>query len=515
MSHQALYRKWRPITFDDVVGQQHITAALKAQVQTGRLSHAYLFTGTRGTGKTTCAKILARAANCLSPVDGNPCNQCENCRAVLEDAAMDVSEIDAASNNGVDNIREIREEVNYAPTALRLRTYIIDEVHMLSPGAFNALLKTLEEPPEHALFILATTEIHKVPATILSRCQRYDFRRISPAAIGDRLLTIARAENLSLSPEAALLLARLGDGSMRDAISLLDRCMAGDTPIDLHHVQSCLGVAENQQLLSLFSALCKKDAAQALTVFSQCYDQGRDMISLFDELLSLIRDIYLIQSVKNADSTLTGSFFTTEELKQAASEASPEFLDFAAGVIGETLSRLTRSAIRRADGEMCLLRLCRGPVLLSPTPQQSAPAVPVPPVSAPAAPAAPAAPSAAPKGESSKGKGSSSPGDTDARDRFFAALKGTPMNPAAAAYIRLAHYSLKGELLVIGVDEEGLLLLDRPRVVTLLEQAAHKAGFSSVRLRSKSAAPAQKEGALDEVLDTARSLGVDVREQQD
>ena len=515
MSHQALYRKWRPITFDDVVGQQHITAALKAQVQTGRLSHAYLFTGTRGTGKTTCAKILARAANCLSPVDGNPCNQCENCRAVLEDAAMDVSEIDAASNNGVDNIREIREEVNYAPTALRLRTYIIDEVHMLSPGAFNALLKTLEEPPEHALFILATTEIHKVPATILSRCQRYDFRRISPAAIGDRLLTIARAENLSLSPEAALLLARLGDGSMRDAISLLDRCVAGDTPIDLHHVQSCLGVAENQQLLSLFSALCKKDAAQALTVFSQCYDQGRDMISLFDELLSLIRDIYLIQSVKNADSTLTGSFFTIEELKQAASEASPEFLDFAAGVIGETLSRLTRSAIRRADGEMCLLRLCRGPVLFSPAPQQSAPAVPVPPVSAPAAPAAPAAPSAAPKGESSKGKGSSSPGDTEARDRFFAALKGTPMNPAAAAYIRLAHYSLKGELLVIGVDEEGLLLLDRPRVVTLLEQAAHKAGFSSVRLRSKSAAPAQEEGALDEVLDTARSLGVDVREQQD
>ncbi len=185
---------------DDVVGQQHMTAALKAQVQTRRLSHAYLFTGTRGTGKTTCAKILARAANCLSPVDGNPCNQCENCRAVLEDAAMDVSEIDAASNNGVDNIREIREEVNYAPTALRLRTYIIDEVHMLSPGAFNALLKTLEEPPEHALFILATTEIHKVPATILSRCQRYDFRRISPAAIGDRLLTIARAETLSLSP---------------------------------------------------------------------------------------------------------------------------------------------------------------------------------------------------------------------------------------------------------------------------------------------------------------------------
>ena len=515
MSHQALYRKWRPITFDDVVGQQHITAALKAQVQTGRLSHAYLFTGTRGTGKTTCAKILARAVNCLSPVNGNPCNQCENCRAVLEDAAMDVLEIDAASNNGVDNIREIRDEVNYAPTALPLRTYIIDEVHMLSPGAFNALLKTLEEPPEHALFILATTEIHKVPATILSRCQRYDFRRISPAAIGDRLLTIARAENLSLSPEAALLLARLGDGSMRDAISLLDRCVAGDTPIDLHHVQSCLGVAENQQLLSLFSALCKKDAAQALTVFSQCYDQGRDMISLFDELLSLIRDIYLIQSIKNADNSLTGSFFTTEELKQAASEASPEFLDFAAGVIGETLSRLTRSAIRRADGEMCLLRLCRGPVLLSPVPQQSAPAAPVSPAAAPAAPAAPAASSPASKGESAKGKGSSSPGDTDARDRFFAALKGTPMNPAAATYIRLAHYSLKGDLLVIGVDEEGLLLLDRPRVVTLLEQAAHKAGFSGVRLRSKSAAPAQEEGALDEVLDTARSLGVDVREQQD
>ncbi len=223
MSHQALYRKWRPLSFDDVVGQQHITSALKAQTAAGRLSHAYLFTGTRGTGKTTCAKILARAANCLSPKNGDPCNQCESCRAALAESAVDITEIDAASNNGVDNIREIREEVNYSPAALKMRVYIIDEVHMLSAGAFNALLKTLEEPPEHALFILATTEIHKVPATILSRCQRYDFRRITPAAVADRLLYIAGQEGLTLEKDAALLLARLGDGSMRDAISLLDR----------------------------------------------------------------------------------------------------------------------------------------------------------------------------------------------------------------------------------------------------------------------------------------------------
>ena len=231
--HLALYRKWRPLTFDDVFGQEHVTTALRNQVAAGRTSHAYLFTGTRGTGKTSCAKILARAVCCENPVNGSPCNQCAACRSILEDSALDVSEIDAASNNGVDNIRDIREEAAFSPTALTKRVYIIDEVHMLSAGAFNALLKTLEEPPEHVLFILATTEIHKVPATILSRCQRYDFRRIPPEIIAARLNQIASEEGFTLSSPAATLLARLGDGSMRDAISLLDRSVSADGNIDL------------------------------------------------------------------------------------------------------------------------------------------------------------------------------------------------------------------------------------------------------------------------------------------
>ena len=236
--HLALYRKWRPLTFDDVFGQDHVTGALRNQVAAGRTSHAYLFTGTRGTGKTTCAKILARAVCCEHPVNGSPCNTCAACRAILEDAALDVSEIDAASNNGVDNIRDIREEAAFSPTALTKRVYIIDEVHMLSAGAFNALLKTLEEPPEHVLFILATTEIHKVPATILSRCQRYDFRRIPPEIIAARLNQIAAEEGFTLEGPAASLLARLGDGSMRDGLSGHYRRRQRESPGDFHRLLS-------------------------------------------------------------------------------------------------------------------------------------------------------------------------------------------------------------------------------------------------------------------------------------
>ncbi len=521
MSHQALYRKWRPLSFDDVVGQRHITSALKAQAASGRLSHAYLFTGTRGTGKTTCAKILARAANCLSPIDGGPCNQCESCRASLAESAVDITEIDAASNNGVDNIREIREEVNYSPAALKMRVYIIDEVHMLSTGAFNALLKTLEEPPEHVLFILATTEIHKVPATILSRCQRYDFRRISPAVVADRLLYIAGQEGLNLEKSAALLLARLGDGSMRDAISLLDRCAAGDAVIDQQRVQQCLGVAENQTVMALFQAVSRQDAAGALDLFYDCYQQGRDIVSLFDELLSLIRDLYIVQAVSDPSAALESSYFTLEELRQAAQGLSPALLEFCVQTIGETLARLTRSAIRRADAEICLLKLCRGPdaipapqpASLSPVsapaarpPSRSRPAEPHPGPPSPAEPAACESPAAQPASSSS---------DPEVRDRFFAALKGSPMNPAAAAYIRLADYQAQGAVLSVAVDEEGLLLLDRPRVVGQLETAAQKCGFSAVRLRAKGA-PEKSEPAsegLEDILRTARSLGVNVTEK--
>ena len=500
-----------------MVGQQHITSALKAQTASGRLSHAYLFTGTRGTGKTTCAKILARAANCLSPVDGDPCNQCENCRAALAEAAVDITEIDAASNNGVDNIREIREEVNYSPAAMKMRVYIIDEVHMLSSGAFNALLKTLEEPPEHALFILATTEIHKVPATILSRCQRYDFRRIAPSAVADRLLYIAGQEGLTLEKDAALLLARLGDGSMRDAISLLDRCAAGDAVIDQQRVQQCLGVAENQTVMALFQAVSRRDAAGALDVFYQCYQQGRDIVSLFDELLSLIRDLYIVQAVADPGAALESSYFTLQELSQAVQGVSPALLEFCVQTISETLSRLTRSAIRRADAEICLLKLCRGPEALAPQPAALSPAPASRPLSrpGPAEPKPEQAPPQAAAREPAAQPAPSSGGDPETRDRFFAALKGSPMNPAAATYIRLAEYQAKGAALSIAVDEEGLLLLDRPRVLSQLEAAAQKCGFSAVRLRAKGALESGAEPAdgLEEILRTARDLGVDVTEK--
>ena len=245
--YQALYRKWRPKTFDEVTGQSHITDTLKTQVASSRLSHAYLFTGTRGTGKTTCAKILARAVNCERPVDGNPCNQCPACRGILDGSILDVLELDAASNNGVDQVRALRDEAAYAPAAVKKRVYIIDEVHMLTPAAFNALLKIMEEPPEHLMFILATTELHKVPATILSRCQRFSFKRILPEDIVNRLEYVASQEGIDLPADGAALLARLADGGMRDALSLLDQCAVGGGTIDRARVLDTLGLSGQPQ----------------------------------------------------------------------------------------------------------------------------------------------------------------------------------------------------------------------------------------------------------------------------
>ena len=242
-AYQALYRKWRPQVFADVVGQEHVTRTLMNEVRTGRHSHAYLFTGSRGTGKTTCAKIFAKAVNCEHPVNGDPCNCCETCKGIDNGSILDVVEIDAASNNGVDNIREIRDEANFTPVGGKYRVYIIDEVHMLSTGAFNALLKTLEEPPEHVKFVLATTEVHKLPATILSRCQRFDFHRISPEDIAARLNYVAKEEHLDLTPGAANLIARLADGALRDALSILDQCIGQGTSIDEATVNAVVGLA--------------------------------------------------------------------------------------------------------------------------------------------------------------------------------------------------------------------------------------------------------------------------------
>ena len=282
--YQALYRKWRPKTFSDVVGQEHVTETLQRQVAEGRLSHAYLFTGTRGTGKTTCAKILAKAVNCEHPENGNPCNKCSSCLGIESGGFLDVMELDAASNNGVDHVRALRDEAIYSPAQVKKRVYIIDEVHMLSIAAFNALLKILEEPPEHLMFILATTELHKVPATILSRCQRFAFRRILPREIVGRLNYIAEQEGIDLRPDGAELLAHIADGALRDALSLLDQCAAAGGTIDSAAVLDALGLAGNLQTAQLMDCVLRRDTKAALLLLHRLYGSGKDVGAVLGEL---------------------------------------------------------------------------------------------------------------------------------------------------------------------------------------------------------------------------------------
>ena len=274
--YQVLYRKYRPRVFSDVVGQEHITSTLSREIQTGKLSHAYLFTGSRGTGKTTCAKILSKAVNCLNPVDGNPCNECEICRGLDDGSILDVVEIDAASNNGVDNIRDIRDEINFSPANCKYRVYIIDEVHMLSIGAFNALLKTLEEPPAHVKFILATTEVHKLPVTVISRCQRFDFRRVSPEAMSQRMNFICDSEGLTADEDALTLISRISDGGMRDALSLLDQCSGHDKHITAELVCSVAGMTGKDHLFSLADAVQSGDCPKALGLISELHANSRN-----------------------------------------------------------------------------------------------------------------------------------------------------------------------------------------------------------------------------------------------
>ena len=289
----ALYRKWRPKTFSDVIGQSHITQTLRKQVAEGRTSHAYLFTGTRGTGKTTCAKILAKAVNCEHPMDGDPCCQCPSCVGIENGSFLDVLELDAASNNGVDQVRALRDEAIYAPANVKKRVYIVDEVHMLSTPAFNALLKILEEPPEHLMFILATTELHKVPATILSRCQRFSFKRITPQDIAARLLYVAGQEQIDLTADGAELLSRLADGALRDGLSLLDQCAAVGGTVDSRAVLEALGLAGNLQTAQLMEFILSRDAKGALLQLDQLYQGGKDVGAVLGELSTLVRDLLL------------------------------------------------------------------------------------------------------------------------------------------------------------------------------------------------------------------------------
>ena len=356
--YQALYRKWRPKTFSDVVGQEHVTETLQRQVAEGRLSHAYLFTGTRGTGKTTCAKILAKAVNCEHPENGNPCNKCQSCLGIESGGFLDVMELDAASNNGVDHVRALRDEAIYSPAQVKKRVYIIDEVHMLSIAAFNALLKILEEPPEHLMFILATTELHKVPATILSRCQRFAFRRILPREIVGRLNYIAEQEGIDLRPDGAELLAHIADGALRDALSLLDQCAAAGGTIDSAAVLDALGLAGNLQTAQLMDCVLRRDTKAALLLLHRLYGSGKDVGAVLGELSALARDLLISETAPEGGAALLTGGYDSQTMDGLLRQADSARLIAICTTLQRAAADMNVSVNRRTDAELCLLKLC-------------------------------------------------------------------------------------------------------------------------------------------------------------
>ena len=356
--YQALYRKYRPKTFSEVVGQSHITDTLQRQVADGTVGHAYLFTGTRGTGKTTCARILAKAVNCEHPVDGAPCNQCAACRGIDDGSLLDVTELDAASNGSVSDARSLREEAVYPPSVLTKRVYIIDEVHMLSKDAFNALLKIMEEPPEHLLFILATTELQKVPATILSRCQRFSFKRILPRDMEQQLLKVASAESIDLTADGAELLARMANGALRDALSLLDQCRAAAGVIDAPAVLDTLGLAGSTQTLQLQRLLLGRQSGDALALLDQLYRSGKDVTALLGELSDLCRDMTVMKAAPEGGAALLSGVYDRKTLADLGRDVPMSRLLYMTETIQRCAAALPDSIRQRTDAELCLLRLC-------------------------------------------------------------------------------------------------------------------------------------------------------------
>ncbi len=357
--YQALYRKYRPTTFEDVCGQEHITSVLKTQLQTGKISHAYIFCGSRGTGKTTCAKILAKAVNCENPKDNGPCNECSSCRAINEERVLDVVEMDAASNNGVDHIRRLCDEVQFMPSELKKRVYIIDEVHMLSTSAFNALLKTIEEPPSHVLFILATTEMHAIPPTIMSRCQRFDFKRITPPIIANRLLSIAEKEGINLEPDAARIIARLSDGAMRDALSLLEACQGHSGAITSESIHRILGLSSRETIISLCKSIVGQDTAACLSHVNALYEKMSDFKEIIGELIALYRDLLVIKSVPDYMSYVEGYENEIPSLVEIAGSVSLETILYQSKVLEDFYAgfdRITNS--KKASSEILMIRLC-------------------------------------------------------------------------------------------------------------------------------------------------------------
>ena len=356
--YRVLYRKWRPQTFSDVAGQPHITDTLMNEVRENRLAHAYLFTGSRGTGKTSCAKILSKAINCLNPVNGNPCNECEICKGIDNGSVLDVVEIDAASNRGIDDIRALREESAFTPAQAKFRVYIIDEVHMLTIEAFNALLKTLEEPPEHIVFILATTEVQKLPSTILSRCQRFDFRRISVDSIVGRLKYVAEKEQVTIDDSAAMLIARIADGGMRDALSIFDRCLSISENVDTTVVSDAAGIMSKDYLFTLSYAFKAKDTSKALYIIDELHNSSCDTERLCTELTNHFRSLLIIKSVKKPEDILVGTNEELEELKKLSAQFSIEEILNIMNILSSAIAAIKATQNRRIETEMAIIKIC-------------------------------------------------------------------------------------------------------------------------------------------------------------
>ncbi len=357
--YQALYRKWRPNTFDDVCGQNHITDILKFETAENRISHAYLFCGPRGTGKTSCAKILAKSINCLSPINGNPCGQCSACKSIDSESSTDVLEMDAASNNGVDAVRAIRDEVVYTPSGLKYRVYIVDEVHMLSISAFNALLKTLEEPPAHVVFILATTELQKLPATIISRCQRFDFRRISSTVLADRLLTISKAENIQLDENAARVIAKHANGGMRDAISLLDLCSSSGGVLNAKRVEELLGISSGESIQALAEAVLNKDFSYIFDLVHSISVSSVDIGVFWQDVISFYRDMLVIKTTAKPHEYLDSTIDEIERIKATANKYPYEQLLYHIRLLDDAYAQMQRSgSTKRIIAELTFIKMC-------------------------------------------------------------------------------------------------------------------------------------------------------------
>ncbi len=546
--YQVLYRKWRPKKFSEVVGQPQVTVTLKNELKSGRIAHAYLFTGSRGTGKTTCAKILAKAVNCLHPVDGDPCGECEICRGIDAGSVLDVVEIDAASNNGVENIRTLREEANFTPTVAKYRVYIIDEVHMLSIGAFNALLKTLEEPPAHVIFILATTEVHKLPATIRSRCQRFDFHRIAPQDIAGRLTYVAQQEQASLDPQAALLIARLSDGAMRDALSLLDQCLGRSKTVTEQVVTEAAGLVGREPLFALSGAIAAGNSARALELIDQLYRESKDMARLCEELSSHFRGMMLIKLMKDAREMLAVPEAEYARLKKQALSVPLSAVLHGMETLQGALEQMARGADRRTVFELAVLRLCSPKLDSSPAAllrrvealEQGAPARPrqAVPRKAPAQPPSPAPEQReAPRREAEKAeepeKAVSPAPPGNAEDKFTRLQKSAQKlaewpeilqiirqtSPSAgAAFSGSSAYVSGSYVLIDAPNEIAFQLLRRPeqrdRMRAAIQRVTGRA-FNLGPYRKKAAPKAEGGDPLAQLAADARKAGIKVEEKQE